>query len=178
MSRDGKWLVYRLNDRGVDGNVYAQRTSGDTTTLTVRKSPAQERFVALSPDGRWMAYASDESGNFEVYVVSFPVPTSRQLVSRSGGATPRWRADGKELFFMGGTHMMAVPVTPGANLVLGEPTPLFPLAGFRQHPGRAAYDVAADGRRFLMLRSLTSAADSDLVYVQNFATELREKMRP
>jgi hypothetical protein len=177
LSRDGQWLAYRINDRAVDANVYARRTSGDTTTLTVLKSPAAERGVALSPDGRWMAYASDESGNYEVYIVSFPVPTSRQLVSRGGGSTPRWRADGQELFFMGGTHMMAVPVTPGTNLVLGEPTPLFPLEGFLRNVNRADYDVASDGRRFLMVRSLTTAAESDLVYVQNFATELRQKLQ-
>jgi Tol biopolymer transport system component len=176
MSRDGQWIVYRVNDRGVDANVYARRVSGDTTTVPIVRSGAGERTVALSPDGRWLAYSSNEAGDYEVYIVSFPDASSRQLVSRSGGTGPRWRADGRELFFLGGADMMAVPIAGGPRLTVGEPVRLFDASSFDRNTNRQTYDVTADGRRFLMIRPLKSRVDADLVYVQNLAAEIRHKL--
>jgi Tol biopolymer transport system component len=110
----------------------------------------------ISPDGKWAAYASDESGNSEIYVTTFPGAAGRWQVSRGGGTEPRWRADSKEIFYIGPKGMLtAVPVASTADsFSTGNPTPLF------QVHGRAAisstdifsYDVAKDGKRFLVNR--------------------------
>jgi eukaryotic-like serine/threonine-protein kinase len=83
---------------------------------------------ALSPDGRWLAYASDESGAFEVYVQAFPDSLAKRLVSRGGGAEPRWRADGRELFYVSSDRrLMAVPTTNGPAFEASTPAALFEI---------------------------------------------------
>jgi Tol biopolymer transport system component len=109
----------------------------------------------FSPDGKWVAYASNESGDWEIYVTNYPGGSGKWQVSRGGGTEPRWRGDGKEIFYLGpkGT-LMAVPVVAAETFSTGAPTPLF------QFHGRApvsstdlfTYDVAKDGNRFLINR--------------------------
>jgi Tol biopolymer transport system component len=109
----------------------------------------------ISPDGTWLAYASDESGDWEIYVTTFPGAAGKWQVSRGGGTEPRWRGDGKEIFYLGPNGMMtAVPVSTGGTFSSGSPVPLF------QFHGRApisstdmfSYDVTKDGKRFLVNR--------------------------
>jgi Tol biopolymer transport system component len=109
----------------------------------------------ISPDGKWVAYASDESGSWEIYVTTFPGAAGKWQVSRGGGTEPRWRADGKEIFYLGPSGMLnAVPVSTLGTFASGTPVPLF------QFHGRAAisstdvfsYDVSKDGKRFLVNR--------------------------
>jgi len=109
----------------------------------------------ISPDGKWVAYASDESGNWEIYVTTFPGAVGKWQVSSGGGAEPRWRGDGKEIFYIGSSGMLtAVPVNTEGAFSTGAPSPLF------QIHGRAAisstdlftYDVTKDGKRFLVNR--------------------------
>ena len=106
----------------------------------------------LSPDGRWVAYTSNESGRYEIYVQSFPEPGAKAQVSLEGGNQPRWRRDGKELFYMAADRrLMAVPITTGAALQPGPPAVLFEthlLESTVYVP--AQYDVAPDGQRFLL----------------------------
>jgi len=118
-------------------------------------SGGSERNGQISPDGKWAAYASDDSGTWEVYVTSFPDAAGKWQVSRGGGAEPRWHSDGKEIFYIAPSGMlMAVPVIGGATFATGQPEPLF------QVHGRAAisstdsftYDVTKDGKRFLVNR--------------------------
>ncbi len=101
----------------------------------------------FSPDGRWIAYGSDESGRAEVYVRPFPSGSGTWQVSTSGGAFANWRRDGKELFFLGlDFKLMAVPITADAKFHAGTPVPLFAV-----HPGGGTvYDVSSDGQRFLV----------------------------
>jgi eukaryotic-like serine/threonine-protein kinase len=102
----------------------------------------------LSPDGRWVAYHSAESGHNEVYVQSYPDPRTRLQVSSGGGQFPRWRADGRELYFAapGGNRVLAAPVHPaGDSLQVGAARQLFEIEG------AAAYDAAREGQRFLMI---------------------------
>ena len=106
----------------------------------------------ISPDGRWVAYSSDESGSWEVYLESFPDPGFKRVVSVGGGAQPRWRGDGKELFYLAPDHMlMAVDIAKDPNARLGQPRQLFrvniseDIAGPRNH-----FDVSSDGQRFLI----------------------------
>lgn len=109
----------------------------------------------ISPDGKWVAYASDESGSWEIYVTTFPNAVGKWQVSRGGGTEPRWRGDGKEIFYIApGGMLTAVPVSTIGSFATGTPTPLF------QFHGRAvisstdvfSYDVSKDGKRFLVNR--------------------------
>jgi Tol biopolymer transport system component len=128
----------------------------------------------ISPDGKWVAYASDESGNWEIYVTTFPSAVGKWQVSRGGGTEPRWRGDGKEIFYLGPTGTMtAVPVSTLGTFSTGTPTPLF------QFHGRAAisstdvfsYDVAKDGKRFLVNRYVKPARITPLTIVLNASAE-------
>jgi eukaryotic-like serine/threonine-protein kinase len=141
----------------------------------------EEVAMTLSPDERWLAYASDESGRFEVYVRPFPgVSSGRWQVSLSGGRAPRWAPSGRELFFRNLTNdLVAVPVSQGASLVLGERRTLFRLDGFPLNPMQTGYDVAPDGR-FLYLRQNgtgNSAPSTTVILVQNWLVEVRPRMK-
>jgi eukaryotic-like serine/threonine-protein kinase len=112
------------------------------------QTPFNKGGAKWSPDGRWVAYHSAESGHSEVYVQSYPDPRTRLQVSSGGGEFPRWKGDGRELYFAGagGSRVLAAPVHPsGDSLQVGAARPLF------QIEGAAGYDVARDGQRFLMI---------------------------
>ena len=109
----------------------------------------------FSPDGKWVAYASDESGNSEIYVTSFPSTAGKWQVSRGGGTEPRWRGDGKEIFYIAPSGMlMAVPVNGESIFATGTPAPLFQIQGRApiSSTDLFTYDVAKDGKRFLVNR--------------------------
>jgi eukaryotic-like serine/threonine-protein kinase len=124
----------------------------------------QQRFLTsngsesngqISPDGKWVAYASDESCAWEIYVSSFPAAMGKWQVSRGGGTEPRWRADGKEIFYISPSGMlMAVPVNGEATIATGRPAPLFQIHGRASisSTDTFTYDVAKDGKRFLVNR--------------------------
>jgi hypothetical protein len=118
-------------------------------------SAADEWFPRPSPDGRFVLFTSEESGRSEVYATTFPEPKSRWQVSVDGGHWPRWRADGREIFYAAGDSILAVTVEPDPNgLVLGKPRLLFqrPPSGWTL-PWPDGFGVTADGQRFLITRS-------------------------
>jgi dipeptidyl aminopeptidase/acylaminoacyl peptidase len=118
-------------------------------------SKANETNGQISPDGKWVAYASDESGAWEIYVTSFPDGAGKWQVSRGGGIQPRWRGDGKEIFYIGPNGMlMAVPVSGMGIFATGTPAPLFQIRGRAPISSTDVftYDVAKDGKRFLVNR--------------------------
>ena len=141
--------------------------------------PALRLYNAeISHDGRWIAYQSDESGRFEVFVHPFPaIDKGRWQVSFGGGAYPLWARDGRELFFIDakGT-LMSVPVQPGTSFTRGPEVPLFAAGHYFVDTARD-YDVANDGSRFLFVKNVTqrSAAPS-VVVVSNWFDEVRAKM--
>jgi len=109
----------------------------------------------ISPDGKWVAYASDESGTWEIYVTTFPGATGKWQVSRGSGTEPRWRADGNEIFYLGPSGMLtAVPVSTVGSFATGTPTPLFQFHGrpVISSTDVFSYDVSRDGKRFLVNR--------------------------
>jgi hypothetical protein len=109
----------------------------------------------ISPDGKWVAYASDESGTWEIYVTSFPGAAGKWQVSRGGGSEPRWRGDGKEIFYIAPSGILtAVPVNGEGIFATGTPTPLFQVHGRAPISSTDVftYDVAKDGQRFLVNR--------------------------
>jgi serine/threonine-protein kinase len=178
-SRDGRWLVLRSSFfLPGKGNIYGVR-AGDTTVVPLVDGPATEGKAALSPDGRWLAYASDESGAFEVYVRPFPEAASaRWQVSAGGGTDPVWSRDGKELFFISGQQeMMTAEVAPGPAFTTAPPKPLFATGPYTPIAPIASFDVHPDGKRFLMLRETTPTERNELIMVQNWVEEMRARAR-
>jgi Tol biopolymer transport system component len=157
-------ILGEVTDRSPDGRVIVLQTFGigsnaawDLSVLSVsdgklvpfRSTAFSETGGTLSPDGRWIAYVSNESGRFEVYVQPFPGPGGRWQVSDGGGEGARWRADGRELFFVApGGRIMAVEVKTGDGFEAGLPRFLFQTKPQRL-PG-AQYDPSPDGQRFLV----------------------------
>jgi hypothetical protein len=127
----------------------------------------------LSPDGKWVAYASDESDRRQVYVQRFPPTGDKRQISSGGGSEPRWRADGRELYYLSEDRvLMAVPVSSGAN-PFGVPSPLFQT---QVHPGvsmlRTHYVPSRDGRRFLIHARSGETPPSVITVVLNWTAQL------
>lgn len=146
-SQDGKYILYLF------GKEMRYLTYPDLKVHPFLKTSATVKNGQFSPDGKWVAYASNESGRWEVYVTSFPEARGKWQVSNAGGEQPRWRADGKELFYLSGDgKLMAMSVKEGANFDAGAPEALFqanarePLATSEQ----VVYDVSKDGQKFLI----------------------------
>jgi Tol biopolymer transport system component len=146
-SRDGKWLLF------ISGKDFWTLSFPEKKTQLFMKAEGLLKNAQLSPDGKWVAYASNESGKWEIYVTSFPGANAKWQVSNGGGEQPRWRADGKELFFLSADgKMMTTPVKGGANFDAGTPVGLF-QASAREMVAtseQVMYDVSRDGQRFLI----------------------------
>jgi Tol biopolymer transport system component len=152
-SPDGRFLLYWDRETGGQRRVglSALPLSGERKPLTILERTTRQEFVArLSPDGRWLAYATDDTGRAEVFVTSFPAPAEKWQVSTDGGTMPRWRRDGRELFYVSlDGRLMSVDVPAGPTIRSGVPRLLFETLS----PAMTAtdfYDVSSDGQRFLM----------------------------
>ena len=180
LSRDGAWMVLRSDVQGSRNVILARHLTGDTTLLPIVDIPTvpQALNFALSPDGRWLAYTSSEAeGIGNVYVTSFPDSRAKFVVSRGGGTEPRWSRNGRELFFESGGQLKVVDVAAGPAFTPGNPRTLFSLAGYRRARNRQQYDVSPDGTRFLMIRERGATTTPSVVYVENWLTELRAKVK-
>jgi serine/threonine-protein kinase len=136
-----------------------------------------EGGATFSPDGRWVAFTSDEPGRHEVFVQPYPGPGGKWQVSTDGGAEPVWNPNGKELFFRGGNKMMVVDVTIGSAFSAGKPRMLFEAEYVPTPASLANYDVSADGQRFLMLKPGDQAqAVTQINVVTNWAEELKRRL--
>jgi serine/threonine-protein kinase len=143
------------------------------------QTPFAEESPALSPDGQWLAYDSDESGRAEVYVRPVAATDRRWQLSIDGGDRPRWSGDGRRIAFRSSRRMMAVDVATGASFAPGKPRRLFEGDFEPRGTATANYDLTADGRRLLMIKpAATSPVPSRLVVVENWFAELREKLAP
>ena len=178
-SRDGRWLVMRSADAACC-DILAMQIGVDSAPKPLVATSFRERSPSLSPDGRWLAYASDETGKFEVFVRPFPdAQTAKWQVSTDGGSSPHWSAQGNELFYLDGANQMqAVHVATKPTFGILSKERLFSAAGYFVSPWSQAYDVSPDGQRFLMLRvgSTTGEVPVSLVLVENFLTELQQRM--
>ena len=152
---------------------------GVATLVPLVDGPALEGKAAVSPDGRWLAYASGESGTFEVYVRPFPdAGSARWQVSAAGGTDPVWSRNGRELFYIGGQQeMMSVEIAAGASFTITPPRPLFSTSPYSTVAPLASFDVHPDRKRFLMLRETTPTDRNELVVVQNWVEEMRARAR-
>jgi Tol biopolymer transport system component len=178
-THDGKWLIARRSffEAG-KGDIYGVR-AGDSTLVPLVAGPASEIHPAVSPDGRWLAYMSDESGTPEVYVRPFPDASSaRWQVSIAGGAEPVWSHSGKELFYRGTNEtLMTVAVHPGATFSFDQPKALFSTRAYVTINPIQSYDVSPDDKRFLFLRETAPNERNELIVVQNWTAEMKARAR-
>jgi Tol biopolymer transport system component len=175
MSRDGKFLLLTTPPTtagtGIDLLVWPQGAQKATPFL---QTPFNEQRPVFSPDGRWVAYDSNESGTPQVYVRSFPNPGGKWQVSTKGGTYPRWRKDGKELYYVSpdNTLMAAAVTTSGDAFQPGAVTALFPL---RIRQGlRSPYDVTQDGQRFLVNTASEQTTSAPVTLVVNWPAALKK----
>ena len=179
-SSDGKFLFYH---EGVSGGAYAKGApggwsiwvlplSGDRKAYPFLQSSASAREATLSPDGKWLAYCSNESGEYRVYVVPFPGTGGKWQVSRSDGRGPLWRHDGKELFYLSADNkLLAVPVNAsGGTFSSGDARVLFDSQSYGVF-GR--YQNTSDGRRFVVVYE-GSQPSSTLTFISNWTAELKK----
>lgn len=177
-SPDGAWLVFRTstNEPG-NGDILARRRARDVP-VPLATTEFTEFAPALSPNGRWMAYASTETGRAEVVVVPFPNSGGgRRMISSGGGTEPAWSRDGSELFFRDGSgHLVATSITTEPDFTVGPIRTLFSALPYRSSSVRRQYEVSLDGKRFIMIRPVGGAVEGQLVLVQGFDTELRKRV--
>jgi Tol biopolymer transport system component/tRNA A-37 threonylcarbamoyl transferase component Bud32 len=176
-SRDGRWLLLQGGEAPrsqAEADIWALPADGDRKPFPVVQTESDDRDGQFSPDGKWIAYATAETGRWEVYVQPFPGPGLRTAVSIDGGAQPRWRSDGKELFFVAlDGHLMAVPMSlppDGGAPKAGTPAPLFMthIGGAVQSPSKPQYVVSPDGSRFLMNTVLEDESVPPITLIVNW----------
>jgi serine/threonine-protein kinase len=179
-SHDGKWLVFRTDffEAGA-GDILGMRPGIDAAPVPLVATRFSEVAPAISPDGRWLAYASNESGEYRIYVVPFPnTAATKWGVSTRGGTEPLWSHSGKELFYRdGGGNLVAVDVQSTPTFSFGRPRALFPAGGYYSFERVAQYAVAPDDRRFLMIRQVAGVVPDELIVVDNWFEELKAKQR-
>ncbi len=173
-SPDGRLFLYEtFGNPKAKSDLWVLPLSGDRRPLPYQQTPFFEGQARFAPDGRWIAYVSDESGQPEVYVAAFPAPGRKWLVSSGGGSTPRWRRDSREIYYLAiDGKLMAVEVRPSAaSFEVGALKVLFPTRPIRTG---SAYDVTPDGKRFLV-NSLAGKADTTPVtLVVNWTAGLKK----
>jgi eukaryotic-like serine/threonine-protein kinase len=175
-TRDGRWLVIRTDEQNGIAQIRGRRMDADTALVPLLVTESNKTQIALSPDGRWVAYGGVSTGVREIYVAQFPLMTSPRMVSREGGSEPRWAPDSRELFYKSDNVLMSVAIMPGEGVIAGTPRRLFSVAPYRAARNRQQYDVAPDGQHFVMIRDVAVGAP-EVVYVENWFTELLAKVR-
>jgi eukaryotic-like serine/threonine-protein kinase len=175
-SRDGKFVAY-MQFAGTRGNdLWLLPMEGDHKPIPYLQTPFNEANAQFSPDGKWMAYSSNESGSPQVYVQPIPTTGAKWQISAAGGDQPRWRRDGKELFYISADQKLtAVPVKSAATFEAGSPQALFEIQPlFGPLTGRFVYQSTADGQRFLVLTNTGGRAPPPITVVVNWQTGLKK----
>jgi eukaryotic-like serine/threonine-protein kinase len=171
-SADGRFLAYYRTDPQTQLDLWVLPLAGDRKPLAFLHSEFNESQGQFSPDGKWMAYVSDESGASQVYVQSFPTLTGKWQVSPDGGSQPRWRRDGKELFYLSvDRKLMAVTVKTGDVFEAEAPRALFDTT-LPYLASRQTYSVSPDGQRFL-LNAPVDTPSSPMIIVLNWTGLLK-----
>jgi serine/threonine-protein kinase len=184
---DGKPLRAFLADWSPDGSILAQYTSDNSLCYIKRGAAAKvgRRFPLsfrgdypkFSPDGRFLAYVSDEAGGKEVYVRAFPDGGDKRQISQSRGGQPRWSKNGRELFYVEGDALFAVPVSTKPAFSMGPAKRLFSDSGLVWGWAAPTYDVSADGQRFVTMEPVGPVRKSTIHVVLNWFAEFSGKQR-
>jgi eukaryotic-like serine/threonine-protein kinase len=173
-SPDGKLLAFDQGSPTTGSDIWILRVEGDPAKpgkpLAFHRTPFDETSPVFSPNGRWAAYRSNESGRFEVYVQPFPGPGAKWQISTDGGSRPRWAHNGSEMFYVNGAKLMAVAVSTSSTFSAGKPRLIF--------EGRfEAYDVSPDGQRFLIVQAVEPELPATQInVVLNWFDELKQRV--
>jgi Tol biopolymer transport system component len=174
-SRDGRYITFmRRQVKGpTRGDIWILPLFGDRKPFPFLQSEFEEASAEFSPDERFIAYVSNESGRNEVYVAPFPGGGGKWQVSTAGGTAPKWRSDGLELFYMApDSRVMSAEIRPQkTRLEIGAVRPLFPTRSIRSQA--RSYDTSADGKRFLIITESEQASSEPITLVVNWAADLR-----
>jgi serine/threonine-protein kinase len=173
-SSDGQWFVYYVTDPITGYDIWALPSGGDRKPRAIVRTPAGEAAPRLSPDGRWLAYTSNESGRTEVLVQSFPEARGTTQISTRGGSEPVWSRDSRELFYLDGDAMMSVEIRTTPAFTAGTPRLLYEGRYVISPNTVASYDVSADGQRFLRVQPMHPDPPADRIHVAlNWFQELK-----
>jgi protease II len=174
-SADGKTILFHTTRPNRGGSIWMLPLEGNRKPSRVIETAFETTNARLSPNSRWLAYSSNESGKLEVYIQSFPPSGSKWQISTNGGDEPQWRRDGKELFYLArDNHLMAVDVkTESSDFQAGIPKPLFEI---HRTPAlrRSHYVVTGNGQRFLVVSPLEETTVAPITVVTNWAAGLKE----
>jgi serine/threonine-protein kinase len=179
---DGKQVIFRAAVTGGKNDLFVVNLDGDRTPRKLLATEHDERNAALSPGGDYMAFESDLSGGrFEIFVRPFPNVDGEQIkVSTDGGGEPVWSRDGREIFYLSRNKLMSVPVTMQAGrLELGKPVALYDVSAYYFGGIGRNYDVAGDGKRFVMIKNPGGGAGNSrpITVVLNWIDELRGRVK-
>ena len=175
-SRDGRFLLYTVLSTKTGNDLWYLPMTGDRTPKPFVQNAGEEGIGQFSPDGRFVAYISNESGQNDIYVRSFPDGNGKWQVSKGGGVDPRWRRDGKEIVYLNGSRVMSVEVNTNPTFQPGVPKLLleapFVMAG--AHNKNNAYDISPDGKRFLATLPVGQNLSSPITVVLNWQAGLKK----
>jgi eukaryotic-like serine/threonine-protein kinase len=168
-SPNGRYLFLMVQNNATRQDVYYFDLNGDKKLTPFLQSPANESGAVLSPNGKWLAYQSDESGRYEVYVTAFPGPGGKWQISNGGGGFPSWSVDGKQLYYTAGDKLMLVAIQNTETFEFGAPNAL-PM-----HVNEfAALGPAAPGERFPALKALSGGQSHPQEVILNWTGILKQ----
>jgi hypothetical protein len=171
-SKDGRYIIERTGFDAKTAAIWVLPLFGDKKPFPFLRTEANESWAKLSPDGRLLAYTSDETKRDEIYVTTFPRPGGKLQMSTNGGSYPVWGRDGKELFYVSAdAKMMAVRVKAGPKFDAGVPKPLFDVRTDLT-PFGSGYDVSKDGR-FLIAVPVEQSGTTPITVVVNWQAALK-----
>jgi Tol biopolymer transport system component len=177
-SSDGRYLLYRTGTSGEgDGfDLWALPLFGDRKPFPFLSGPGDQLYAQFSPDGRWVSYVSTETGRSEIYVAPFPATGAKWQITSTGGSYPRWRRDGKAIFYMviGSSRVLEAQVNgSGPTFEVGESKVLFDAENMSPNIASSQYDVTSDGQRFIIITTGDQESFS-LTLVQNWMSQLKK----
>jgi eukaryotic-like serine/threonine-protein kinase len=179
-SADGKSVVYMKGKAGQwRGDLWQFPLNGNRTSIPLVQDRFNKMLATFSPDGRWLSYQSGESGRWEVYIQPLSSQGGKVLISADGGRDARWRADGKELFFVGADNrLMVVDMKQiGTRVEPGAPRALFSLPSTARHwtvGGGGAYEVTPDGQRFVVHVPVSVVPNPSITLILNWTAALKK----
>ena len=182
-SPDGRWIVLRTDNGAAGaGDIVGVRTSGDTTPVPLAATPFSELTPAVSPDSRWLAYTSNQSGQNQIYVRSLGDSSGgAQQVSTQGGTEPRWSPDGRELYYLDPQlQLVAASVRTAPDFEVVAQQPLFDASRYQDFQFHQSFDVFPDGRSFAFFRArgiASATAGSRAILATNWFSDIQARMR-
>jgi serine/threonine protein kinase/Tol biopolymer transport system component len=175
LSPDGRLVVYTVTEPETGRNLWVRPTDGAEPGKAFRATRYEENFGTFSPDGRWLAYSSDETGRSEIYVEAFPGPGPRFQVSPDGGTEPRWTRGSGEIFYRHGDEMRVVRARTGPRFEFEPPLTLFTLSFYGTGSDARSYDVSSDGQRVFAVHVPDLAAPRRIEIVTHWLDTLRRE---